>query len=176
MMLIIETLRIVHQGNDVFSLENYYRIREPGQLVGGASDSSSKGCEFESRQERRKNVLFRGQLCVLTLIRCPFHPLVTGVARKKRRSFCRKCRWQVIPKHAYTLDPPKLEWADYAALQAWCGNPLGNELSRSLSGNTRPQLPQPAEPLWTDPGLKSGISVRNLIPPPQKKKKSAGGE
>ena len=56
---------------------------------------------------------------------------------------------QVTPKHAYTLDPMKSEWADYA-VQAW-------------SGNTRPQSSQLAEPLWTDPGLKSGISVRELI-------------
>ena len=29
--------------------------------------------------------------------------------------------------------------------------------------NIRPQSSQLAEPLWTDPGLKSGISVRQLI-------------
>ena len=28
---------------------------------------------------------------------------VTTVARKKSRSFCQKCRWQVTAKHAYTL-------------------------------------------------------------------------
>ena len=38
-----------------------------------------------------------------------------------------------------------------------------NELTRNLSGNTRPQSSQLAEPLWTDPGVKSGISVRELI-------------
>ena len=32
------------------------------------------------------------------------------------------------------------------------------------SGNTQPQSSQLAEPLWTDPGLKSGTSVRELIP------------
>ena len=41
-------------------------------------------------------------LCWL-LFRYPFHPRVTTVARKKSRSFCRKCRWQVTAKHAYTL-------------------------------------------------------------------------
>ena len=35
--------------------------------------------------------------------RYPFHPRVTAVARKKSRSFCQKCRWQVTAKHAYTL-------------------------------------------------------------------------
>ena len=35
----------------------------------------------------------------------------------------------------------------------------GKELTRNSPGNTRPQSSQLAEPLWTDPGLKSGISV-----------------
>ena len=54
------------------------------------------------------------------------------------------------------------------------GTYQGNEPTRSASGNTGPRSPQLTEPLWTDPGLKNGISVRNLIstyPPPQKKKK-----
>ena len=46
-------------------------------------------------------------LCVLTLIRCPFHPRVTAVACKRPRSFCQKCRWKVTHKYAYTLDPAK---------------------------------------------------------------------
>ena len=99
---------------------------------------------------------------MLTLIRCPFHPRVTAVACKRPRSFCQKCRWQVTPKHAYTPDPTKTEWVDYAAVQAWCGNLSGNELTRNSSGNTRSQSSQLAQPLWTDPGLKSGISVREL--------------
>ena len=41
-------------------------------------------------------------LCWL-LFRYPFHPRVTAVARKKSRSFCQKCGWQVTAKHAYTL-------------------------------------------------------------------------
>ena len=27
-------------------------------------------------------------------------------------SFCQKCRWQVTPRHAYTLGPTKSEWVD----------------------------------------------------------------
>ena len=68
-----------------------------------APDSESKGCKFESWQKGRENFLLRGQLCVLTLIRCPFHPCVTTVAHKRPRSFCQKCRWQVTPRHTYTL-------------------------------------------------------------------------
>ena len=39
----------------------------------------------------------------------------------------------------------------------------GNDLTRSSSENSRPQLSQLAEPLWTDPDLKSKIGVRELI-------------
>ena len=38
-------------------------------------------------------------------------------------------------------------------------------------GNIGPQSSQLAEPLWTDPGLKRGISVRELISTSKKKKK-----
>ena len=110
---------------------------------------------------------------MLTLIRYPFHPRVTAVARKTPQSFCQKCVWQVTPKHASTLDPTKSEWADYAAMQALCGNLSGNEFTRNLSGNTQPQSSQLAKPLWTDPGLTSGISVRELISTKKKKRKKA---
>ena len=43
------------------------------------------------------------------------------------------------------------------------GTYQGNELTCNRSGSTRARSPQLAEPLWTDPGLKSGISVRELI-------------
>ena len=82
------------------------------------------------------------------------------MTRKRPRSFCQKCRWQVTPKHAYSLDRTKSESADYAAVQVQCGNLSGNELTRNSSGNTQPQL---AEPLWTNSGIKSGIRVRELI-------------
>ena len=59
-----------------------------------------------------ENFLLQSQLCVLSLIRCPFQPHVPAVVRKRSRSFCQKCRWQVTPKHAYTLDPTKSELAD----------------------------------------------------------------
>ena len=82
---------------------------ESRQLVGRTPDSWSKGREFEPRQERRENFLLQSQLCVLILIRCPFHPRVTTVAHKRPRSFCQKCRRQVTPEHAFTLDLTKSE-------------------------------------------------------------------
>ena len=56
-----------------------------------------KGREFESLQVRWENFLLQGQLSVLTLIS------VSVPARKRSRSFCQKCRWQVTAKHGYTL-------------------------------------------------------------------------
>ena len=84
------------------------------------------------------------------------------MAHKRPWSFWQKCRWQVTRKHAYTFDPTKSEWADYAAVQAQRGK-IGNELTHNSSGNTRSRSSQLAEPLWTDPGLKSGINVHELI-------------
>ena len=65
-----------------------------------------------------------------------------------------------------------------AAVRAYCGNLSRSELTRKLSGNIRPQSSHLAEPLWTDPGIKSGNGVRELISTSKKKKKkiSAGGE
>ena len=108
---------------------------------------------------------------MMTLNRCLFHPRVIAEARKRPRSFCPKCRWQVTPKHARTLDPTKSEWSDYAAVRVKCGNLSGNEFKRSLSGNIRPPSSQLAEPLWTDPGIKSEISARELISTSKQTKK-----
>ena len=57
----------------------------------------------------------------------------------------------------------KLDWADYAAVQASYGNLSGNEVTRNSSGNARSQSSQLAEPLWSDLGLNSGISGHKLI-------------
>ena len=92
------------------------------------------------------------------------------MARKRPWSFCQKCRWQVTTKHANTLDPTKSEWAT-TAVQAEYGNLLGNELTRNSSGNARSQSSQLAEPLWIDPGLKSGFSVHELISTLKKKRR-----
>ena len=41
----------------------------------------------------------------------------------------------------------------------------------TISGNIRPQSSQLGEPRWTDPGIKSEISARELISTSKKKKK-----
>ena len=43
--------------------------------------------------------------------------------------------------------------------------------ARMVREHSGPQSSQLAEPLWTDPGLKSGVSVRELISTSKKKKK-----
>ena len=110
----------------------------------------------------------------------PPPPRVTAMTRKRPRSFCQKCRWQVTPKHAHTFDLTKSEWADYAAVQAQCGNLSENKLTRNLSGNIRPQLSQLAEPLWTDSGMKEWHWFARLISTSKKKqtkkRQSVNGE
>ena len=49
-----------------------------------------------------------------------------------------------------------------------------NELTSNLSGNIRPRSSQLAEPHWTGPGIKSGISVRELISTLKKKRRRLG--
>ena len=65
----------------------------------------------------------------------------------------------------------KSEWVD-----CQCGNLSKNKLTRNLSENIQAQLSQLAEPLWADPGIKSGISVRILIPALKRKESQAGNE
>ena len=91
----------------------------PRELVGkSARLVISKDCEFEFRQERRENFSSRVNFLCWLLFGVHSTPHVTAVARKRLRSFCQKCRWQVTPKHAYILDPTKSGWADNAAVQA----------------------------------------------------------
>ena len=103
-------------------------------------------------------------------------PLVTTVACKRLWPFCQKCRWQVTPKHAYHLDPLQSEWADYAAVQAECGNLSRNELTRSSSGDTKLQLSQLAQLLWTDPGLRVELVCASQSPLKNEEENSAGGD
>ena len=107
-------------------------------------------------QERREKFLLQGQLCVLTLICCPFHPRVTAVARKIPRSFCQKCRWQVRPK-------PLTQRSRRGLTMPLSWHSVRTYQETSSSGNTRSQSSQLTKPLWTDPCLNSGISVRELI-------------
>ena len=70
---------------------------------------------------------------------------------------------QLTPKHTYTLDPMKLESADYAAVGVQCGNLSRNELTYNLPGNIWPLSSQLTQPLWADPGIKRGLGESKLI-------------
>ena len=43
---------------------------------------------------------------------------ITAEARKRSRSVCQKCKWQVTPKHASTIDPTKSELAENAVQES----------------------------------------------------------
>ena len=126
--------------------------------------SRSKGCEFESRQERRENFLLQSRLCVLTLL--------LGV-----RSTPVLPQWHVKdPGHSAKSAGGRLHLKTHTPLTQRSRSGLTMLLSRhrvgtsleahshaNSSGNTRSQSSQLAEPLWTDPGLKCVISVHELI-------------
>ena len=55
---------------------------------------------------------------MLNLIRFPFHPRVTAVAVKDPGHSVKSAGGRLHLNNAYTLDPTKSEWADYAVVQA----------------------------------------------------------
>ena len=57
---------------------------------GRAPELWSKGCRFESRQERQENFLLWNQLSVPTLVSVSVPPHVTTEACKRSQSFCQK--------------------------------------------------------------------------------------
>ena len=66
-------------------------------------------------------------------------------------------------------------WSGLTMPLSWHSVGTYPNTSSHVSGNIWPLSSQLTEPLWTDPGLKSGISVRELISS-SKKKNNAGGE
>ena len=85
-----ETCWAIHNGAGT---AQWLERRTRDWKVAGSNPCRSGGRIFFSRVN---------YLCWL-LFRYPFHPRITAVARKRSRSFCQKCRWQVTVKHAYTL-------------------------------------------------------------------------
>ena len=83
-------------------------------LLVRAPDLRLKGCEFKSQQEQRENFLLQSRLCVITLIRCPFHPHVTAIS----------C----------TLIPLFIPGSVHSGLMSWddCGQMSPDKLSVSL--------------------------------------------
>ena len=57
----------------IYKVRSHLPVSQDSFLV-KAPDSWSKGCKFKSRQGQQGNFLLQSQLCMLTLIQCPFHP------------------------------------------------------------------------------------------------------
>ena len=101
-------------------------------------------------------------------------PRVTAVARKKTRSFCQKCWWQVIPKHPDIHNPRR--WSGLTiplsrhsvriypetSLHATCQGTFGHSRLSSLSH------------CGLILAYKSGKSVRELISTLKKQKRRRG--
>ena len=120
----------------------------------------------------QENVLRQSELCVLTLIRSSFHPRVTAETRKRSRSFCQSAGGRLHLNTHTPLTQRSQSGLTMLPFRHSVGNLTANGLTRNLSGNIRPQSSQPAELLWTDSGINSGIGelISTL------KKTSAGRE
>ena len=104
---------------------------------------------------------------MLTLIRCPFHLALPQWHAKDPGHSAKNAGGRLHLKMHTSLTQRSRSGLSKHRVGAY----QGNELTRNSSGNTRPQSSQLAEPLWTDPGVKSGISVREPISISKKKKK-----
>ena len=112
---------------------------------------------------------------MLTLIRCPFQARVTAVAREDPAHSAKSAGGKLELNTHTPLIPRK----SYSGLNMMSrhseGTCQGNELTLH-SGNTRSQSSQLAGPLWTEPGLKNGTGLHELISTIKEKEKSAGGK
>ena len=106
----------------IFTCEIILLIKkfEVSKWTGGGDSSVWFECRARDRKVPGSNPCWSGGriffsrvnfLCWL-LLQYPFHPCVTAVARKRSRSFCQTCRWQVTAKHAYTLHKCGFPWSD----------------------------------------------------------------
>ena len=109
-------------------------------------------------------------------------PPCFAVARKRPQSFCQSAGNRLHLSTQTTLT--QRSWSGLTMLLSRYSMGTYPETSpHAICQNNRSRSSQFAEPLSTDPGLKSAISVRDLISTKKKKKKkerkkkkSAGGE
>ena len=151
-----------------------------GSLLVRVPDSWSKGCEVEYWLEQWVNFLFQNQLCVPTLIRCPFHPHVTAMACKRTWLFYQKCRWQVTQKHTYAFVWPNVVgvgWLCCCPGIVW--EPIMKrahaQLIREHSATVISARWATLDWSWPKE-WKSGIGVHKLISTLKKKKAQTGNE
>ena len=97
-------------------------------------------------------------LCWL-LFRYPFHPRVTTVARKKSRSFCQKCRWQVTAKHAYTLriEPWFGIGHNLSLMCQMTSEDIKHQLNNNKAISSYPLPPPPPSPFFFWGGGEEGV-------------------
>ena len=95
----------------------------------------------------------------MTLIQCPLLPVLPQWHSKDPGHSEKKCRLQVTDKRAYTQPN---EVGVVCAVQVLCGNALGKQHA-TRQKTLVPKSSQFAEPLWTDPGIMSGIGKREII-------------
>ena len=99
---------------------------------------------------------------MLTLAQCLFHSSVTTVAHERPQSPAKSAGGRL---HLNTHTPLTLRSRSglILPLSRYSVGSYQEMSSRNLSGNIWLQSSQPAEPLWTNPGIKSVISVCELI-------------
>ena len=136
-------------------------------------DSRLKGCDFESWEGRQRIFFSRVNFLCWLLFGVHFTPMLQ--------------QWLVKdPGHSAKGADGRLHLNTHTPLTQRSQSGLTVPLTRHSVGTypamssqatfqgTWPQSPQLAEPLWTDPGLKSGIRVRKRIS--TQKKAQAGNE
>ena len=89
---------------------------------------------------QHRKLTMEKKILPLLLFRYPFHPHVTAVARKRSRSFCQKCRWQVTAKHTYTL--PMWLWMKWHCnlVNGWM---VYTELAETAAFHVAPAIQHP---------------------------------
>ena len=112
---------------------------------------------------------------MLSLIRCPFHSRVTAVARKKKPGHSAKSAGGRLHLNTNTPQTQRSRGALSMPLSRHSMRTYQETSSHATRQRTQLQSSQLVEPVWTDSGLKSGISVYELIPT-LKKKAQAGNE
>ena len=110
---------------------------------------------------------------MLTLIRFPFHPRVTAVARKRPRHSAKSAGGRLQLNTHTPLTQPSRSWLTMPLSRHSVGTYQETSSYATRQENTRPKSFQLVSSLWTDPDVKSGISVRELI---STLKKCAGGK
>ena len=107
-------------------------------------------------------IFFSSQLCVLTLSVCSTPVLLQCHVKDPGHSA--KSAGGRLHRNMHTpLTQQNQRGLTMPLSRHSVGTLSGNKLACNSSGNAQSQLSQLAEPLCTDPGIKNGISVHELI-------------